>query len=103
LPNALIRRLEEYTPLTDADRDELARLCSQSSHTIPPTRDLIREGDAPRSIYVILDGWACHYRSLEDGRGRMMILFKIAVPVAMRVTPTGVSKRSASRGSIPLV
>ena len=72
LPNALIRRLEEYTPLTDADRDELARLCSQSSHTIPPTRDLIREGDAPRSIYVILDGWACHYRSLEDGRRQIV-------------------------------
>ena len=67
MPNALTRRLEEYTPLTDADRAELARLCAQSNHTIPAKRDLIREGDAPRSIYVILDGWACHYRTLENG------------------------------------
>ena len=74
--NALTRRLEEYTPLSDSDRDELARLCAQSTHTIQPKRDLISEGDAPRSIYVILDGWACHYRTLEDGR-RQIVDFAI--------------------------
>src|SRR3954454_442545 len=68
MPNALTRRLEEYTVLTDADRDELARLAAQSTRTIPPRRDLIREGDAPRSVYLILEGWACHYRSLSDRR-----------------------------------
>lgn len=72
MPNALTRRLEEYTPLTDADRAELARLCSQSNHTVQAKVDLIREGDAPRSIYVILDGWACHYRTLENGRRQIV-------------------------------
>lgn len=72
MPNALTRRLEEYTPLTDADRAELARLCVQSTRTIAAKRDLISEGDAPRSIYVILDGWACHYRMLENGRRQIV-------------------------------
>jgi CRP-like cAMP-binding protein len=76
LPNALTRRLEEYTPLADADRAELAHLCSQSIHTVGARLDLIREGDAPRSIYVILDGWAGHYRTLEDGR-RQIVDFAI--------------------------
>ena len=76
MPNALTRRLEEYTPIADADRAELAHLCSQSTHTIPAKRDLIREGDAPRSIYVILHGWACHYRMLENGR-RQIVDFAI--------------------------
>lgn len=76
MDNALIRRLEEYTPLTDADRDELARLCTQSTHAIQAKHDLISEGDAPRSIYVILDGWACHYRTLENGR-RQIVDFAI--------------------------
>jgi CRP-like cAMP-binding protein len=76
LPNALTRRLEEYIPLTDADRDELARLCAQSTHTIQAKRDLISEGDAPRAIYVILDGWACHYRNIENGR-RQIVDFAI--------------------------
>ena len=76
MPNALTRRLEEYTPLTDADRAELARLCSQSNQVIAAKRDLIREGDTPRSVYVILDGWACHYRTLENGR-RQIVDFAI--------------------------
>ena len=67
MPNALTRRLEEYVSLTDADREELARLCAQETRTIQPKRDLISEGDAPRAVFVILDGWACHYRNLEDG------------------------------------
>src|SRR3954464_9747539 len=77
MPNALTRRLEEYIPLTDADRKELARLSSQPTHTIQPRRDPIREGDAPRSLYLILDGWGCHYRTLEDGR-RQIVDFAVA-------------------------
>lgn len=76
MPNALTRRLEEYIPLTDADRSELANLCAQSTHTISAKRDLICEGEAPRSVYIILDGWACHYRSLGDGR-RQIVDFAI--------------------------
>jgi CRP-like cAMP-binding protein len=76
MANALTRRLEEYTALTDADRKELAKLTAQSTVTIPPRRDLIREGEAPHSLYLILDGWACHYRTLEDGR-RQIVDFAI--------------------------
>jgi CRP-like cAMP-binding protein len=76
LPNALTLRLEEYTPLTDADRNALASFCSQSIHTVQAKRDLLREGDAPRSVFVILDGWACHYRNLENGR-RQIVDFAI--------------------------
>lgn len=72
----LARRLEELTPLTDEDRSELARLCSQSTHTIAPKRDLIREGEEPRSVYLILEGWACLYRTLENGR-RQIVDFAI--------------------------
>lgn len=76
MPNALTRRLEEYTPLTDADRTELLRLCAQSTRTVQAKLDLISEGDTPRFIYVILDGWACHYRTLENGR-RQVVDFAI--------------------------
>jgi CRP-like cAMP-binding protein len=68
----LTRRLEEFTPLTDADRKELAQLSSLPSRTIDPKRDLIRQGEAPRAIYLIIEGWACHYRVLEDGRRQIV-------------------------------
>jgi len=72
MPNALTRRLEEYTPLTDADRSQLAKLTAQSTLTIHPKHDLVREGDAPKSVYLILDGWACCYRTLPDGRRQIV-------------------------------
>jgi CRP-like cAMP-binding protein len=68
----LTRRLEEFAHLTDADRAELTRLCTQATHTIPARRDLISEGDTPRSLFLILQGWACHYRTLDDGRRQIV-------------------------------
>jgi CRP-like cAMP-binding protein len=58
--------------LTDADRAELARLCTRATHTIPARRDLISEGDRPRSLFLILRGWACRYRMLDDGRRQIV-------------------------------
>jgi CRP-like cAMP-binding protein len=72
MANALTRRLEEYTALSHEDRAELEGLAALSTHTIPPRRDLIRQGDTPRSVYLILEGWACHYRALEDGRRQIV-------------------------------
>ena len=70
--NPLTRRLEEYTPLTDEDRAALARLSIQATHTIDARRDLIREGATPRCLYLIVEGWACHYRTLQDGRSQIV-------------------------------
>lgn len=66
--DALTRRLEEYTELSDADRQKLASLTSRSAITIEAKRDLIRQGDAPQALYLILEGWACHYRTLNGHR-----------------------------------
>lgn len=76
MPNPLTRRLAEYTALTEDDRAKLAVLNIQPTHTIPARSDLIRRGDAPRSIYLILEGWGCHYRALADGR-RQIVDFAI--------------------------
>ena len=72
MPNALTRRLEEFTQLTDADRAELTRFAGQSVRTIPPRRDLISEGTAPAFLYLVLDGWGSRYRTLENGRTQIV-------------------------------
>lgn len=74
--NPLIRRLEEYTPLSDADLAELARLSSQSTRTVRARDDLLGEDDVPSSLFLIREGWACRYRTLEDGR-RQIVDFAI--------------------------
>ncbi|HEX8532610.1 MAG TPA: Crp/Fnr family transcriptional regulator [Allosphingosinicella sp.] len=38
-------------------------------------RDLIREGDEPKSVFLVLDGWACRYKQLPDGRRQIVGLF----------------------------
>lgn len=70
--SVLIRRLEEFTHLTDDDRGALARVCSECTHTVLPKNDLIREGDKPHSLYLILEGWGLRYRALEDGRKQIV-------------------------------
>ena len=34
--------------------------------------DIAREGDAPGEIHLILSGWACRSKRLEDGRGAIL-------------------------------
>ena len=69
----LIQRLEEFTPLTEADRSELERLCSQATHTVPARRPLIQEGD--RAPVAVSDPGRLGGplpRSLEDGRRQIV-------------------------------
>ncbi len=32
----------------------------------------MQEGESPESVYVIVEGWAASYRTLEDGRRQIM-------------------------------
>ncbi|WP_207796558.1 Crp/Fnr family transcriptional regulator [Sphingomonas oleivorans] len=37
--------------------------------------DIIREGDSPRDVNLVLEGWACRYKTLEDGRRQIIAFF----------------------------
>jgi len=39
---------------------------------IAARRDLIREGESPHFVYLLLDGWACRYKTLADGRRQIV-------------------------------
>ena len=65
--NPLARKLQRYVHLTDADRLWLSESLGPS-RTLPARADIIEEGDDPRAVNVILDGWACRYKQLRDGR-----------------------------------
>lgn len=66
MPNAFIRKLTAHGTLSNED----VRLLSEAtrfSRSVNSRRDLIREGDEPGSLFIILRGWACRYKSLPDG------------------------------------
>lgn len=72
--NSLRIRLEIFAKFSQDDRDLLQQLASRNIRDIRPRRDLVREGERPRFVYVMLDGWACRYKMLPDGR-RQIVAF----------------------------
>lgn len=75
MANPLIRKLEQFTRLSAENRRALDGLSQSSRRSVAARRDLIREGDRPRVINLVLDGWACRYKTLEDGRRQIMAFF----------------------------
>lgn len=69
--NPLIRKLESLAQLSDEDRAVLARV-SANPHTVEPRTDLIRVGDKPDGVYLILEGIACRYTLRANGARQIM-------------------------------
>jgi CRP-like cAMP-binding protein len=66
MPNRFIDKLHGFCPLEVGD---IAALSVATNHAqkVPARRDLIREGDRPGPVFVILEGWACRYKILPNG------------------------------------
>ena len=73
--NPLIRKLEQFVRLSPADLAILSRAASDRLRKFPPRVDIAREGDQPRDVHLILSGWACRYKQLEDGRRQVVSFF----------------------------
>ena len=73
--NPLKTKLEAFTRLSDEDRAAIDRAVCRNVRDFAARRDLAREGDRPRAIYVMLEGWACRYKTLPDGRRQVVAFF----------------------------
>ncbi|WP_342153278.1 Crp/Fnr family transcriptional regulator [Methylorubrum sp. SB2] len=69
--NPLVRKLASFAPLTDDDRHLLERVTANPM-AVPARTDLIREGDAPRGVYLVMDGLACRYKLLPNGNRQVL-------------------------------
>jgi CRP-like cAMP-binding protein len=75
LGNPLTLRLNLFTRLSQSERERLDQLTRRNVRTVEPRRDVIREGDRPRAVNLVLDGWACRYKQLPDGRRQVVSFF----------------------------
>ncbi len=73
--SSLIRKLEHFVRLSHADRAVLDRAGSERVRKFGPRVDIAREGDRPKDVQLILSGWACRYKQLEDGRRQVVSFF----------------------------
>lgn len=71
----LFTKLDRKIRLGPEERGALAGLIQSRAHRLPARQDLYVEGDAVSPIRIILDGWACRYDQLADGRRQIVELF----------------------------
>ena len=53
----------------------LTRASAERVRSFGPRLDIAREGDKPKDVHLILSGWACRYKQLEDGRRQIVSFF----------------------------
>jgi CRP-like cAMP-binding protein len=90
MTNRFIEKLECFSVLSESDIALLEKMTAKS-RKIGARQDLIREGDRPGPVFVMLEGWACRYKMLPDG-GKQIVAFlmpgdtcdmHVAVPAEM--------------------
>lgn len=72
--SAAASKLEAFTRLSIEDRAAL-REVSSNFRFVDARRDVVAEGDKPRFVHLVLDGWACRYKQLPDGKRQIVALF----------------------------
>lgn len=72
----LIRKLESLGPLSGQERQAIKDLPIRI-HAVDARQDIVRDGDQPTHCCLILSGWACRYKLLNDGK-RQILSFHIA-------------------------
>jgi CRP-like cAMP-binding protein len=69
----LIAKLGQGAELDAADRNRLEEI-SAKRRPLGPREDIIREGDPPSDVHLIMDGFACRYKLLPGGRRSIMAI-----------------------------
>ncbi|WP_407168304.1 Crp/Fnr family transcriptional regulator [Bradyrhizobium sp. ORS 111] len=72
---SLVRKLEQFVRLSPVDHAILNRAASERVRRFGARVDIVREGDRPKDVHLILSGWACRYKQLEDGRRQVVSFF----------------------------
>jgi CRP-like cAMP-binding protein len=71
MANHFVQKLKNLADLSPADTAAIAQLTSMP-RTYARKQDMIREGDKPGPVFVILKGWACRYKILPSGTRQVM-------------------------------
>ncbi len=67
----LVRSLERIGVLSDAEKSVLDAALTRR-RTVAANEDIVSEGDRPTDCGLILQGFACRYKMLADGRRQVM-------------------------------
>jgi CRP-like cAMP-binding protein len=71
----LARKLGAFVALSEAELSVLEGL-HKRRRTFVAGRDLVHQGQSDQAAYILISGWACSYKLLEDGQ-RQIVDFQI--------------------------
>jgi CRP-like cAMP-binding protein len=71
MPNPAIRKLENFSTLSDEEKRALDEAIGRTKE-VGAGEDIVRDGACPSDCTLILKGFACRYKVLEDGRRQIM-------------------------------
>lgn len=76
MTDLFLRKLETFAPLSAEEKRVLGELAEGSVIERKAGADLIREGERPDHVHILLEGWAFRYKLLPDG-GRQIMAYLI--------------------------
>lgn len=71
----LVRKLGAFVALSDAELSVLETL-HKRRRTFVAGRDLVHQGQSNQAAYILISGWACSYKLLQNGQ-RQIVDFQI--------------------------
>jgi CRP-like cAMP-binding protein len=72
--NPLFRKLANFASLSAEEANALQECCGDV-RVFAPGEDMIAQGDRTGGVRLLLDGFACRYKVLEDGRRQIVAYF----------------------------
>jgi CRP-like cAMP-binding protein len=72
--NPLLRKLSNFTTLSDAEANAVQECCGDARE-FAAREDIISQGDRTGGVKLLLEGFACRYKVLEDGRRQIVAYF----------------------------
>jgi CRP-like cAMP-binding protein len=74
MKSTFVQKLNYGADLTAEDCTQLEAIASRW-RSVPAHRDVIQEGDDPSNVHLVLEGFACRYKILENGKRQIMAVF----------------------------
>jgi CRP-like cAMP-binding protein len=71
MTNRFVEKLRGYSELSEGAIGALTA-ATAVARKVAAKKDLIREGDRPGPVFIVLEGWACRYKILPSGTRQVL-------------------------------
>ena len=86
MSNPLVLKLGSKVDLTEADRVALRRVTA-ATRSVEMHHDISKQGDRPEDAHLVMDGFACRYKTVADGGRQILSLLLPGDFCDLRVVP----------------